>query len=409
MLSGLGALLIVLAPVHASAQTMQTQTGTQTTAPRTAGAVRERPHPEFDPLGVRYGQFTLNATLNGGVASTDNLFASPDATAVDDMIYSMGASARLKSEWARHAMTLETGGVFTKHGDFSNEDANDYYARGSGRIEVSSATRINLSANLSHETTPRTDPDSPLVGKPVNFGRGDLTVGVQHNFARTHLSLDVADANFDYHGSQNFRDNTEIALRGRVVYDVSPALGVIGQFSTDTRDYNHTPSLRSTGQSYMIGATINSDLVRGELTVGQFRRDYKGAAGTFDGVAVSGRLDWFASEITTVTLTARRDADDQIGATTGLPFGTEEYGARVDHELLRNVILSAGVRRATHDYDQIDRTDDYTGVNLGADYILNRRVALQLRYEHDEVDSSGANAYRDFDANTVTFGVGLRL
>ena len=46
---------------------------------------------------------------------------------------------------------------------------------------------------------------------------------------------------------------------------------------------------------------------------------------------------------------------------------------------------------------------------VGADYLLNRRVALFGRYNLETVDSSGADEFRDFDVNTITFGVSLRL
>jgi hypothetical protein len=40
---------------------------------------------------------------------------------------------------------------------------------------------------------------------------------------------------------------------------------------------------------------------------------------------------------------------------------------------------------------------------------LNRRVALEARFRRDEVESSGAAAYRDYEVNTLSLGVSLRL
>jgi hypothetical protein len=91
---------------------------------------------------------------------------------------------------------------------------------------------------------------------------------------------------------------------------------------------------------------------------------------------------------------------------SGEPYVTEEYGVRVDHELLRNVILTGAARFGNRDYETIAREDDYNEWELGADYMLNRNAVVRFRYEHDEVDSP---AYRDYEVNQATLGLTLRL
>lgn len=415
LLSGLGALLIALSPFEAFAQdatTAAAPTPPTATADQTVHAVsvRQRPHPEYDPRGLRFGSFNLNASLDLGVTSTDNLFASPSSTAQDDIIYTATPTVRLSSDWTRHAFAVEAGGSTNKHDQFSNEDADTYYARVSGRFDIGRSTNITGAAHYGHEVTPRTDPDSPLVGSPVEYNRTDGIVGIEHRFSRVRVGADLSSSDYNYDGAQNFRDNTDTTLRGHLVADITPRVGVLFEASVNNRDYDNTPSLNSDAQSYLVGATVNTDLLHGQVAVGQFKRDYDNpAVGTFEGLAVEGNLEWYATELTTVTFDARRDADDQIGLTSGLPFVTSQFGVHVDHELLRNLILSAGAMTGKRDYDSIDRTDDFTAFDAGADYVLNRRVAVRFRYEHQEVDSSGAAAYRDFDANTFTVGLGLRL
>jgi hypothetical protein len=114
------------------------------------------------------------------------------------------------------------------------------------------------------------------------------------------------------------------------------------------------------------------------------------------------------TQLTTLSFNANRNAADQ-GATTNDPYIESRVGAGVDHELLRNLILSAGIQRGTRDYKTIDRSDDFTYAALGARYILNRRVALSANYRHDAVDSSGVNRYRNYDVNTFSLGLSLRL
>jgi hypothetical protein len=191
---------------------------------------------------------------------------------------------------------------------------------------------------------------------------------------------------------------------------LTPRLGLVFQATTDERDYKNTPSLSSEGTTLLAGVSINfTDLLQGEITAGQFERDYDGGSSA-DGLALAANLEWYPTGLTTVSFNARQNAEDVVGATSATPFTESQYGIRVDHELLRNVILTAGAQAGTREYeDPIDREDEVVGVEIGADYLMNRRVALRARYNFDDVQSSGADRYRDFEVNAFTLGVSFRL
>ncbi|QGZ94066.1 hypothetical protein DSM104635_00882 [Terricaulis silvestris] len=399
--------LIALLPTHAMAQQLPSENDQQASV-----SVRDRDREEYRPLGVHLGGFDLNGAIDFGIASTDNLFAAESGTPaeVDDMIYTVAPNARLTSNWSRHMVQVGGGAEWRMHEDFSNEDSDDWYLRAAGRVDVGDSTAINGSARASHETTPRTDPDSPLIGEPVEYDRNTLSAGVTHRFSRMRVSLDAVQDEYDYNNTQNFRDNEETGLRGRLEAELSPRIGLLLRAETDERDYDNTPNLNSEGQSILAGVTLNTDLMRGEIAVGQFERDYDDpTVGTFDGVAIAGSLEWYVTQLTTLTFTARQDADDQISVTAGLPFISTEYGARIDHELRRNIILTAAARFGERDYDAVDRSDEVRAYEVGADYLLNRRVALRARYNYDESQSDGALAGRDYEANRFSLGLSLRL
>jgi hypothetical protein len=417
-LSLFAASLIALAPVHALAQTpTPAPTPTTTQAPTQEDivrdepvSVRDRPRPEYDAQGARLGSFNLNASLDFGVTSTDNLFAAPSGFELDDVIYTITPTARLASDWSRHALAVEGSYTSMTHEDFSNEDADTYYLRGTGRLDIGRSSSVNGAARVAHQVTPRTDPDSPLIGNPVEYDRLDLAAGAEHRFARLLVRADANRSEYDYEGAQNFRDNEESALRGRVEVDLSPRIDLLLQATADQRDYDNQPNLDSDGRTYLIGVKVDADLVRGEISVGQFEREYADPSiGTFDGMAVAAELEWYITDLTTLTFVGRRNADDQISATVGLPYITTEFGVRADHELFRNVILTGAVLSGEREYESIDRNDNYMSAELGADYLLNPRAVIRFRYEHDETDSSGALAYRDYDANEVSLGLSLRL
>lgn len=421
------ALLLALSPMDTMAQQTQ-QPGpppqAQTTpviTPPQEDVVREQPvavldreRPEYDAPGRRLGGFELNASLDLEATSTDNLFAAPepDPAYVDDIFFEVTPTVRLASDWSRHALGAEGSYTSKTHEDFGNEDAETWYLRGSGRFDISEATSLSAAARTAHQVEPRTDPDSPFIGDPTEYDRTDLTAGAQHRFARLLVRGDVDWIEYDYEGAQNFRDNEVSRLRGRVEIDVTPRLDLLLQASADEFEYVNTPTLDSEGQTYLIGVALDGDLVTGEISAGYFERDYDDPTiDTFDGLAVAAAIEWYITRLTTITFTGRQDADDQIGATVPEPFITTEFGGRVDHELLRNLILSLGALGGERDYKNIDRHDEYTEFELGADWLLNPHAVVRLRYEYDETESEGDILVTrpDFEVNAVTLGLSLRL
>lgn len=416
------ALFLALAPMDAMAQTQnpgpppQAQTTPVITPPQ-QDVVREQPvsvtereRPEYDAPGRRLGGFELNASLNLEVTSTDNLFAATDGFEEDDIIYEVTPTARLVSDWSRHALAFEGGYSSRTHEDFDSEDAETYYVRGNGRLDIGDSSSVSAAARAAHQVTPRTDPDAPDANDPpTEYDRYDVTAGAEHRFARVLLRGDVDWTEYDYEGLQDFRDNEETRFSGRVEVDVTPRLDLLLQASVDEFEYANTPTLDSEGQTYLVGVALDGDLVTGEISVGYFERDYEDpTVETFDGLAVAAALEWYITRLTTITFTGRQDADDQIGASAE-PFVTTEFGARVDHELLRNLILSLAGLAGKRDYESIDRNDEYTQFELGADWLLNPHAVVRLRYQYDDVESDGALARPEFDVNAVTLGLSLRL
>jgi hypothetical protein len=404
ILSLFAASLIMLAPTHALAQEPEDH----------SVAVRDRPRPEYDPAGVRFGGFDLNASLELAATSNDNIFAEETNTN-SDIIVSLSPKARLSSHWSRHALSVEAGGTFPRYQDFSSEEVNTGYARANGRYDVGPNTSISGSAGVAHLVESRLDPDgSPQGAPPVEYDSTDLGVGVRHNFSSFSVSASAGRSEYNYDGAQSFRDFTQDGVTGQIEAQVTPRIGLLLEATADKRDYNNSPTLNSEGQTYLVGATLHlTDLLRGRLAVGEFNRDYDGTPGNSfseSGLAVDANLEWYVTRLTTVTLTGSRNTEDTVGATTAFPYISTRYGVRVDHELLRNLIVGAGAGFGTRDYDGTTLTDDVTHFDVGADYLVSRRWAIRARYDHDELASSGAgSAGRDYEVNRFTVGLAFRL
>lgn len=388
--------LIAFAPLNVLAQDLESSV-----------SVRDRPRDEYDPLGKRLGGFTLFANVDFAAQSTDNVFGE-EVNEDSDVILSASPNARLQSNWSRHALIAEAGARIESHQDFSNEDVNTGYGSLLGRLDIGSRSNLTGAVSAEHLVEPRIDPDAPIGGDPVEFDRTEVSVAGSHQFNRLRVSGGVAQRNLDYDGLQSFRDHDQTEFRGRVDVELSPRVGLVGQAIVDNREYDNTPGLDSDGQTLLAGLSVDfSDLIRGEVNVGQFERDYDSGA-TLDGVALDAHVEWYITGLTTLTFDASRNTEEVAG-NVALPYTETEYGARIDHELQRNVILTAGAEFGNREYDLIEREDDYRRFEVGGDYLMNRRVALQARYNYDEVESEGLNRYRDFEVNSFTLGVSFRL
>ena len=139
IISFFAASLIALAPVHAMAQ-----------EPDDSVSVRERPRPEYDPLGIRFGGFNLNGSLDLGATNSDNIFAE-ETGEDEDTIFTAGLRGRLTSNWSRHALVVEAGASTVSHQDFSSEDYDASFAGITGRLDVGSNSSLTGRARIAHE------------------------------------------------------------------------------------------------------------------------------------------------------------------------------------------------------------------------------------------------------------------
>jgi len=392
-LSWIAGLLVFLAPVHAVAQ---------------EGGVRERARSDYDPLGRRVGGFTLHAGVALSATYNDNVFAAETAPE-SDIGYSVSPYARLGSNWSRHALSIETGADFNRFQDFDSEDTESNYLGAYGRLDVGRDTSLNGNVRIANQTEPRTAPDAGTLPEPVEYQETSASAGIEHTFNRFRLSGLVGTQQFEYDGAgQSFRDHQEDYVSGRVAVAISPRLQVLGDARFDQREYDNIPALNSDGRTLSAGVRMNlTGLLSGEVTVGQFEREY--ATETVEGVAYAANVQWFATPITTVSANARRSVDE-TGASGAATYVTSELGLRVDHELRRNIILSGGVGRGQREYEApTDREDEVTYADLGVEYLLNRRVALEGRYDRIDNQSDGIDRDRDFEVNRFRITMKIRL
>ena len=121
-------------------------------------------------------------------------------------------------------------------------------------------------------------------------------------------------------------------------------------------------------------------------------------------MAFSGSLDYLATPLTTFTLSGSRTVVDSDILGDGA-YLSSNYALQVDHELRRNLILTARLGYGLDAYAGVDRTDTRLIGDLGATRLLTRTVGISLKYRRYHQDSSGVARGPAFDVDSLTAAV----
>lgn len=385
-------------------------------------SVRQRPRPDYEATGQKAGGFTLYPRVTVDVEQNDNIYATAtDKT--DDTIWRVKPELAVRSDWSRHALGFFAGGNVIRYSDKGSEDTEEYTVAANGRLDVARGSNVTASTQYQRLTEPRTSitAGSPAgaTPKPVQYDLvSSSLVGVKEfNRLRVTGRLDDKDFNYKDQGSalfdQNTRDRNELYYGAKAEYAVSPDTAVYATALGNKKDYDtNVAAFDRSSDGYVVGVGANfdlSELVRGDLQVGYMKQSYDRAAfKTIDGFNAAGRLEWFPTQLTTVGLNGSRTIEESVAP--GSPgFISSNIGASIDHELMRNVLLSANASYGKDAYDQIDRDDKRTNLSATATYLLNRRVGLFLTYNYLKQESSGAQRAASFKDNKLIASVALQF
>ena len=387
-------------------------------------AVRDRRHPETEAPGLRVGSFILKPSLGAAAIYDDNVLAT-ETDERDDAVLRISPQVLVQSDWGgTDRINARLAAQAERYASLTTENGIDLDAATDGVVEIGRDTALRFAARWQRQRESRRSQDVFVqTEKPVRFSTTGAGLGLSHKLSRIALSGEVSVQRFNYEDArlatgtpidEDFRDSDLLRLRGRASYSQSPALSWFGQVTYDQRRYRHrtagTEQRNSNGAEILAGVVFEpAVLVRGEIGVGYLTRNYKSPVfGDFSGFAINGKLEFFPTQLTTVTLTAKREANDAgIPQSTGYISTGGQIG--IDHELLRSLILSASVSYDTDDFNGIDRKDKRWGARAFADYQMNRNIALRLSYDYLNLSSGGVDRYKAYKDNRVLFGVTARL
>ena len=386
-------------------------------------SVLDRPRPEYAPLGINAGAFRIQPELDASLEYNSNIYAVP-TNVVSDEIAHISPSLIATSTWSRNQLQFFGRGSFNEYFDHDSESTQNGAVGLNGRLDVSHDLGIAAGGTYEHDSESRTSPNSPVVSiHPIEYDLASAYIVGAMELTRVRLSARYDFQSYMYQNGQlasgaslyqKSRDYDVSIGTFRAEYAALPGTSVFANLVVNAQqNQNVRPGLdisrTNSGYEVTVGSNFDlSHLIRGEVFVGYLdqtfdNRLYK----EITGVSLRGYLQWFPTQLATVTLSGTRIPVDSAIVGVGA-YLDSNISARLDYELLRNLLINASVTFENDDYSGVSRHDDRNFETLGATYLMNRRVGLSLTYQHQQNSSGGQLAGLNFDINSITAGVNLR-
>lgn len=415
------AALMLLTPGITSAQAVRTTPAAVDNFSRNRNtSVQQRSRPAYEAAGVRSGAFLIYPRVELSAESVDNIYATETGT-VDDTVFRLRPELSVESDWNRNLMVLYARGSVSRYSDNHDENTDEFGLGGSARLDVSRQSSIAFGSDFASGYEPRSAPSAPRnAASPTALDMSQAYISASRSAGYVKLSgradwraLDYGDGRTGLGAviDQDHRDRDVASLSGRLDLAVSPDTAFFVQATANERTYDvrgapTTPSRDSQGAEYLAGASFElSAVIRGEVAVGYIeqRFDHPGFQ-DISGLGVRVQVEWFASELTTVSLAGGRTVEDTPVSGVGA-YAANSTSLGVDHELLRNLILTGRLTWSQDDYEGVDRQDVRFGATLGATYLLNRNLGLNTTVSTLETRSRGF--VRDQDYSVIKLAISL--
>lgn len=387
-------------------------------------SVQQRARPEYDPLGVRIGAFIASPSVAISVGATDNVYTDNNLKR-GDIYLSVQPYLAVASNWNVHSVRITAAGDLKRYASETLKNENAWYVYSQTRFDIVRDTSLLVDAQVDRAfESPYNEDIAANSLTPSTFLR--TKIGFKGTYAQTRTRLIATlDRNTYRFSDIRFGDGTvrDQSARDRTIdrasfiyeYGLSPALSVYGQATGDLIDYDSPtffgrPNRDSKGFSAVIGSNFDiAGLARGTIGIGYTYRDYR-AQGTYrdaQGVSIQARAEWFATPLTTVNLSLQRRLMDVSLGNSGAYWDTR-VGVRADHELLYNLIVSAGIEAIRRDYDELDTRTDAKFAQVSGRYQANRGLGFNVQLGYGRSRPTGSRLSDPFDEFRLLVGVRLR-
>jgi hypothetical protein len=386
--------------------------------------VNDRPRPDYAPSGLTLGQFVAYPTLSIQGEYDDNIYATP-SNASSDFVTTVSPGLNVSTNWAQNSLGVHASSTSNVYAAHSTEDTTDYNLGGSGRLDVAEEASVSASVAFNHNTQSRTAENNISSAlEPLQFGVASASISGIDTINRLQISGNVQFQNVNYSNDKfqsgqildlSYLAQNSVIANSRLSYALNPEIALFGDVTYNDRvDTKPNPALglnrSSHGYELDFGSSFDiTRLIRGSVQVGYLEQDYSDQIfHAVGGPSVHANVEYFFSGLTTFQVGADRQVTDAVSPQAVSILQTDTH-LEIDHELLRNVILTGRGAYESDKFTGIDRTDQRTNFSVGASYLMNRLVSLNATYSFLRENSSGISRINPYSVNVLSLGLQLHL
>ncbi|WP_116090386.1 outer membrane beta-barrel protein [Sphingomonas crusticola] len=382
----------------------------------------------LEPVGARFGSFTLFPKLETQLMYNDNIYALQNKT--DDFIARISPQADLRGDFGTVTTALRAAVDRYQYFDNTSENRTDWSLGGNAQAEARRGLFIYGAGGYSKAHEDRGDPNASYTDRdPTKYNLTEAGAGISSDITRLSYGLDASYRKYNFADNRQIsgaivnnddRDRSVSRIAGRVGLELSPGYRVLARGSYqkigydlnfDDAGYNRdSKEVRGT-----LGVQFElTRLLQGEVFAGYLNRTYKDPRFSDISAPVFGTsLTWLPTPLATVRLNIDRTVQETVVA--GFRgFVSTSGSLSIDYEVLRTLILTADVRYGHDDYRgsrlvPTTRNDDNYGASVGGRYLFNRNLYGGITYDWSKKSSSFTGPGLEYNRNRITATLGLQL
>ena len=385
--------------------------------------VAHRPRPEYDPIGMRLGDFFWFPRAELNEAYNSNIFATPKP--IYDLITGFQPGFDLLSSFPRNELNLHGSAPLQFYADHPAQNTQDGAVSTDGRLAITAGSSLFANAQIAHQHLSYGSPNTPgNIAQPVTYNDYRTSLGYTEQGRRFSYQAELGVDATQYNAvplvgggilpqSSNNTTISQAALRGS--YELVPDyLGYI-RASGGLYDYWRTVpgGVRFNSTVYRVDLGLQilpRHIIYGEVYVGFLTQNFAlSSLPSTTAPDAGGHLVWNITRLTTLTFNGLRTfitANPSIGV-TGAGYLQSVFTASADHELLRNLLLNISGSLENDNFQGASRTDNVFGADAGFKYLVNRNLFLGGSYAWLRRSSTLSGA--SYTQNIVTLRLGTQF
>ena len=366
------------------------------------GSIQSRFRPEYATPPINVGGFEVSPRIEVQTEYVDNLFAS-DVIEVDDFILSVTPQVTVRDRRSDRELQLDLSAGYAMYLDNQVDDRLQLRARGNARLGLGTRTRPFFGGFIQqNDSTNRSFEEFRDTAQPISLTSFGGNAGVEQDFGPLIATAEARYERTEYGGDDviagipvdsGFRDFSLKSGRLRLAYSVNPAQRVYVQTELNARDYGETTGLPNAPGAFVAnrssdGFTVRvgyarqiTELLLLDVSAGYLQQNFDDPEfSAITTASFDASLFYSPSQLTRLQLRASRSIDETVN-----PFFSgllrTEFAVSVEHELRRNLVLSADARYTVIDAgDMVGEGEEYR-LSGQARYFISPRWSLRLRAE----------------------------